>query len=265
MKIESLFLVFATFFIDYVVGKSVVPVLTLDPNQRILAANKTVRNRKRQADKHVGRDTFLPFVMLVNKDSDTSEYWRETEILSLVKNNEEDIDFERCAETPIGSIVHFPSRRTLRPICRSRIDFQLCPQCAHFSNSTECELFRDSCKYNVFYYVYIKVETSKGERPSVVLQPGGRKVGHALGLRGRAPILAEQALRCDGTNSGSEPQNPVGLPQLIHHQFMSSMKSTSVVVLHEQPGRPMVTVKDNRALSSLRDTVSFIHTAANSQ
>ncbi|XP_073962438.1 uncharacterized protein isoform X2 [Choristoneura fumiferana] len=145
MKIESLFLVFATFFIDYVVGKSVVPVLTLDPNQRILAANKTVRNRKRQADKHVGRDTFLPFVMLVNKDSDTSEYWRETEILSLVKNNEEDIDFERCAETPIGSIVHFPSRRTLRPICRSRIDFQLCPQCAHFSNSTECELFRDSC------------------------------------------------------------------------------------------------------------------------
>ncbi|KAI8427300.1 hypothetical protein MSG28_001887 [Choristoneura fumiferana] len=109
------------------------------------------------------------------------------------------------------------------------------------------------------------LSSRKGERPSVVLQPGGRKVGHALGLRGRAPILAEQALRCDGTNSGSEPQNPVGLPQLIHHQFMSSMKSTSVVVLHEQPGRPMVTVKDNRALSSLRDTVSFIHTAANSQ
>lgn len=46
MKIESFFLVFATFFIDYVVGKTVVPVLTLDPNQRILAANKTVRNRK---------------------------------------------------------------------------------------------------------------------------------------------------------------------------------------------------------------------------
>lgn len=60
--------------------------------------------------------------MLIDKSKDTSEYWRETEILSLVKDNELDIDYDRCEQSlPISSIVKFPSRRTVRPICKSRI------------------------------------------------------------------------------------------------------------------------------------------------
>lgn len=60
--------------------------------------------------------------MLIDRDQDTSEYWRETEILSLVRNREADIDYDRCEQTrPDNSIVEFASRRTVRPICRSRI------------------------------------------------------------------------------------------------------------------------------------------------
>ncbi|XP_045455639.1 uncharacterized protein LOC123665370 [Melitaea cinxia] len=89
---------------------------------------------------------FLPFIMLINRDKDTSEYWRETEILSLLRNKEFDIDYEKCEKkTPERSLVQLPSRRTVRPICRSTYDYQLCPQCPRFNNRTECELFRDSC------------------------------------------------------------------------------------------------------------------------
>ncbi|KAJ0171381.1 hypothetical protein K1T71_012931 [Dendrolimus kikuchii] len=117
-------------------SKSVVPILSLDKKHRVIT-NRTTKDLK-----------FLPFIMLVDKDKDTSEYWRETEILSLVRSNAEDIDYETCARTPTSedTVVQFPSRRTVRPICKSQIDYQLCPQCPHFNNHTECELFRDSCK-----------------------------------------------------------------------------------------------------------------------
>lgn len=58
--------------------------------------------------------------MLIKQAEDTSEFWRETEMLSLVRNNEMDIDYEKCEQSsPEKSIVHFPSRRLVRPICRS--------------------------------------------------------------------------------------------------------------------------------------------------
>ncbi|XP_039749527.1 uncharacterized protein LOC120626203 [Pararge aegeria] len=85
--------------------------------------------------------------MLIDRDKDTSEYWRETEILSLVRNNDANIDYEKCEmSSPEKLLVQIPTRRTVRPICRSNNDFQLCPQCPRFNNFTECELFRDSCK-----------------------------------------------------------------------------------------------------------------------
>ncbi|CAH2057065.1 unnamed protein product, partial [Iphiclides podalirius] len=85
--------------------------------------------------------------MLIDPTKDTSEYWRETEILSIVRNDEMDIDYEKCEQTaPEGSQLYLPSRRSVRPICRSTYDYQLCPQCPRFSNHTECELFRDSCR-----------------------------------------------------------------------------------------------------------------------
>ncbi|XP_049880379.1 uncharacterized protein LOC126376867 [Pectinophora gossypiella] len=92
-------------------------------------------------------DDFLPFIMLIDKSKDTSEFWRETEILSLVRNNLDSIDYEQCkAGEKKNIVVRFPSRRTVRPICRGPSDRYLCPQCPQFSNYTECELFRDSCK-----------------------------------------------------------------------------------------------------------------------
>ncbi|XP_026750634.2 uncharacterized protein LOC113511216 [Galleria mellonella] len=119
----------------HVASKSVVPILSLNPKTKQLS-NKTVN----------GELKFLPFIMLIDKDKDTSEYWRETEILSLIRNDESDIDYDKCDQTPTSYLVQLASRRTVRPICRSRLDYQLCPQCPHFSNHTECELFRDSCR-----------------------------------------------------------------------------------------------------------------------
>ncbi|KAM3961430.1 uncharacterized protein ACR2FA_004543 [Aphomia sociella] len=121
--------------LGHVVTKSVVPVLSLNPKTR-LVNNKTVNKELK----------YLPFIMLIDKDQDTSEYWRETEILSLIRNNEIEIDYDKCEQTPTSSLVQLPSRRTVRPICKTRLDYQLCPQCPHFSNHTECELFRDSCR-----------------------------------------------------------------------------------------------------------------------
>ncbi|CAB3249126.1 unnamed protein product [Arctia plantaginis] len=112
-----------------------VPVLSLNANTEE-QVNQTSENLK-----------YLPFITLMEKDMDTSEYWRETEIISLVRNNEADIDYDKCERSNQDfSVVQFVSQRTVRPICRSRIDYQVCPQCPHFNNHTECELFRDSCK-----------------------------------------------------------------------------------------------------------------------
>ncbi|CAH0403221.1 unnamed protein product [Chilo suppressalis] len=89
---------------------------------------------------------YLPFIAFIDKEKDNSEYWRETEILSLVRSKEMGIDYEKCEHTrPVSSLVHIPSRRSVRPICKGQLDYQVCPQCPHFNNHTECELFRDSC------------------------------------------------------------------------------------------------------------------------
>ncbi|XP_048001253.1 uncharacterized protein LOC125238016 [Leguminivora glycinivorella] len=118
-----------------VVRKDVVPVLTLDPRKRIMATNSTKTNLK-----------YLPFIALIDKEHDTSEYWRATELLSLIRSREELVDYSRCkVPTPIDP-VRFNTARNVHALCRDSIDFQLCPQCAHFSNTSECELFRDSCK-----------------------------------------------------------------------------------------------------------------------
>ncbi|XP_047540354.1 uncharacterized protein LOC125073538 [Vanessa atalanta] len=115
-------------------ANSKVPMLSL--SHRGTYENKTTNQHLK----------FLPFIMLIDRSQDTSEYWRETEILSLVRNNDFDIDYEKCEQkSPERSLVQFPSRRTVRPICRSTYDYQLCPQCPRFNNRTECELFRDSC------------------------------------------------------------------------------------------------------------------------
>ncbi|CAH0717690.1 unnamed protein product, partial [Brenthis ino] len=116
-----------------VLGNAKVPVLSLDHNVNVNAT--TTKDSLK----------FLPFIMLINPKKDTSEYWRETEILSLVKNNDVNIDYEKCEKSPEKGLVHFPSTRTVRPICRTTYDYQLCPQCPRFNNYTECELFRDSC------------------------------------------------------------------------------------------------------------------------
>ncbi|KAJ8710292.1 hypothetical protein PYW07_009658 [Mythimna separata] len=97
----------------------------------------------------LGNQKYLTFSSLVDRDKDTSEFWRETEILSLIRMHSEDgnIDYDRCEhDARANNVVKIHSPRTVRPICRNRIDFQLCPQCPHFNNHTECELFRDSCK-----------------------------------------------------------------------------------------------------------------------
>ncbi|KAJ2940804.1 hypothetical protein O0L34_g10053 [Tuta absoluta] len=68
-------------------------------------------------------------------------------LLSLVGTRASALDPEECRRTrEADGSVHFPSRRTVRPICRAPGDHQLCPQCSFFSNFSECELFRDSCK-----------------------------------------------------------------------------------------------------------------------
>ncbi|XP_068625180.1 uncharacterized protein [Battus philenor] len=116
-------------------SKSQLPLFSIDPKARTLA--NVTDNRTRR---------YLPFIMLVDRDKDTSEYWRETEILTLVQNDEEGIDYEKCEQTiPEASLVNIPSMRAIRPICRTQYDYQLCPQCPRFNNRTECELFRDSC------------------------------------------------------------------------------------------------------------------------
>ncbi|XP_063833607.1 uncharacterized protein LOC135082772 [Ostrinia nubilalis] len=131
----KILLLLAVFHLGSIQGKSVVPVLSLDGKTK--AGNKTVT-----ADLE-----YLPFIALIDKDKDTSEYWRETEILSLVRNKELDIDYDRCEQSrPSSALVQIPSKRTVRPICKGRIDYQVCPQCPHFNNQTECELFRDSCR-----------------------------------------------------------------------------------------------------------------------
>ncbi|XP_038218622.1 uncharacterized protein LOC119837171 [Zerene cesonia] len=139
-KIITVLLLFYLLLLCFITvnAKSMVPVLSLDqkpPDIKNLT-NKPIEELK-----------FLPFIMLIDKDMDTSEFWRETEILSLVRNNEMDIDYEKCEQSnPEKTLVQFPSRRTVRPICRRAYDYQLCPQCPRFSNHTECELFQDSCR-----------------------------------------------------------------------------------------------------------------------
>ncbi|CAH0696382.1 unnamed protein product [Spodoptera exigua] len=115
-----------------------VPVLSLEMRPSSPASANTNKTKDLK---------YLRFITLIDKDMDTSEYWRETEILYLVRNNEADIDYDKCEQTPAEqSVVRINSFRTVRPICRNRIDYQQCPQCPHFNNHTECELFRDSCK-----------------------------------------------------------------------------------------------------------------------
>ncbi|XP_045762210.1 uncharacterized protein LOC123865295 isoform X2 [Maniola jurtina] len=137
MKFETLFQ-FACLLVlptNIVSAHTKVPVLSLDHKGNI--TKKSIQEPLR----------FLPFIMLIDHNQDTSEYWRETEVLSLVKNNGANIDYEECEKrSPEKLLVHIPTRRTVRPICRTNNDFQLCPQCPRFNNFTECELFRDSCK-----------------------------------------------------------------------------------------------------------------------
>ncbi|XP_013137909.1 PREDICTED: uncharacterized protein LOC106102860 isoform X1 [Papilio polytes] len=117
-------------------SKSNLPLLSIDPKARTLM-NQTDNTTRR----------YLPFIMLIEREQDTSEYWRETEILTLVRHDEEGIDYEKCEQNaPEDSALRLPARRTVRPICRTAYDFQLCPQCPRFSNRTECELFKDSCR-----------------------------------------------------------------------------------------------------------------------
>uniref|UniRef100_A0A2A4J350 Uncharacterized protein n=1 Tax=Heliothis virescens TaxID=7102 RepID=A0A2A4J350_HELVI len=90
-----------------------VPVISLDAKDNNLL---NIENKTNEALK------YLPFIMLIDKDMDTSEYWRETEILSLVRNNEVGIDYDKCEQTaPDRSVVQINSLRTVRPICRTRI------------------------------------------------------------------------------------------------------------------------------------------------
>ncbi|KPJ04196.1 hypothetical protein RR46_07955 [Papilio xuthus] len=58
--------------------------------------------------------------MLIDREQDTSEYWRETEILTLVRHDEEGIDYEKCEQSVSDvSALRLPARRTVRPICRT--------------------------------------------------------------------------------------------------------------------------------------------------
>ncbi|PZC70888.1 hypothetical protein B5X24_HaOG214681 [Helicoverpa armigera] len=91
-----------------------VPVISLDTK-----ANNVVNNENKTQDTL----KYLPFIMLIDKDMDTSEYWRETEILSLVRNNEVGIDYDKCEQSALDrSVVQINSLRTVRPICRTRIE-----------------------------------------------------------------------------------------------------------------------------------------------
>ncbi|XP_061380738.1 uncharacterized protein LOC116775317 isoform X2 [Danaus plexippus] len=131
MKLQ-LFLIIC---LSNVIADSFVPVISLEQKEKV--KNTTTQEPLK----------FLPFIMLIDGEKDTSEYWRETEVLSLVMNNEADIDYDKCNQhSPEKTVVQFPSQRTVRPICRTNNDFQLCPQCPRFNNQTECDLFRDSCK-----------------------------------------------------------------------------------------------------------------------
>ncbi|KAH9636312.1 hypothetical protein HF086_003279 [Spodoptera exigua] len=130
--------IFLLYNVRQVSCKSMVPVLSLEMRPSSPASANTNKTKDLK---------YLRFITLIDKDMDTSEYWRETEILYLVRNNEADIDYDKCEQTPAEqSVVRINSFRTVRPICRNRIDYQQCPQCPHFNNHTECELFRDSCK-----------------------------------------------------------------------------------------------------------------------
>ncbi|VVC92290.1 unnamed protein product [Leptidea sinapis] len=97
------------FFGQNVYAQSMVPILSLDQEEKDLPNDTTSDQLK-----------FLPFIMLIDKSMDPSDFWRETEILSLVRNNEADIDYETCEQRDREkSVVQFPSRRIVRPICKS--------------------------------------------------------------------------------------------------------------------------------------------------
>ncbi|XP_041974960.1 uncharacterized protein LOC121730127 isoform X3 [Aricia agestis] len=69
--------------------------------------------------------TFIPFNILMGQNNDTTEFWRETEILSLVRKKETNINYDKCKTIKRrDSKLHIPSRRLIRPICRSTIDFR---------------------------------------------------------------------------------------------------------------------------------------------
>ncbi|XP_053618152.1 uncharacterized protein LOC128679754 isoform X2 [Plodia interpunctella] len=149
MKLLLLFHgILISYFCCHAAGENVVPLLIV--NQTFVnGTDKFLKTVKRESDdvSPSSNLTYFPFIMLIDQKHDTSEYWRETEILTLVRNDENEIDYDKCEQSvSSGSVLQLPSRRTVRPICRTNIDYQICPQCPHFSNFTECELFRDSCK-----------------------------------------------------------------------------------------------------------------------
>ncbi|CAG9792936.1 unnamed protein product [Diatraea saccharalis] len=87
--------------------------------------NSTVENNN-DTDEYNAK--YLPFVAFIDKDQDNSEYWRETEILSLVRSKEMDIDYEKCENArPVNSFVRIPSRRTVRPICKGQLGAPVLP------------------------------------------------------------------------------------------------------------------------------------------
>ncbi|OWR49764.1 hypothetical protein KGM_200759 [Danaus plexippus plexippus] len=104
MKLQ-LFLIIC---LSNVIADSFVPVISLEQKEKV--KNTTTQEPLK----------FLPFIMLIDGEKDTSEYWRETEVLSLVMNNEADIDYDKCNQhSPEKTVVQFPSQRTVRPICRT--------------------------------------------------------------------------------------------------------------------------------------------------
>ncbi|KAL4703757.1 hypothetical protein ACJJTC_017545 [Scirpophaga incertulas] len=54
---------------------------------------------------------YLTFEALVEKGKDTSEFWRATEILSLVREKEQDIDYEQCERGESRPALQLPSTR----------------------------------------------------------------------------------------------------------------------------------------------------------
>ncbi|CAG5026669.1 unnamed protein product [Parnassius apollo] len=78
--------------------------------------------------------------MLIDRDKDTSEYWRETEILSLVRNDEAGIDYEKCEQnSPEITLLHLPSRRSVRPVCRT--PYEMDQSCVEDEYSFDTEEF----------------------------------------------------------------------------------------------------------------------------